>query len=210
MRRRQAGALFSDSPFDGLIGVDEAGRGALAGPVAVAAVLDHPGLKDAGACDSKTLGEPEREAVRERLLALPGLVWSVVLVPVEEVEARNVLQATLWGMGLAVEELLRKTCLTRPKVLVDGNKPVPGMRYLQETVIKGDALIPSIGAASILAKTTRDAEMHCLAKSFPQYGFDQHKGYGVPAHRRAILQHGATLHHRPTFLRKILENAGAE
>jgi len=176
-----------------IAGVDEAGRGPLAGPVVVAAVIlderpDLPGLDD-----SKRL-TPKR---RERLYALiceQALAWSVVEIPVDEIDRINILQATLLGMRLAVENL-------RPspqRILIDGNR-APKVAGDVRTIVQGDRFVPEISAASILAKVSRDRRMRELHQQFPQYGFDQNKGYGTADHLRRLERFGPCPMHRRSF-----------
>jgi ribonuclease HII len=174
-------------------GVDEAGRGPLAGPVVAAAVILDSRDPIQGLADSKTLSPKQREAVaaqiRERALA-----WAVGKADVEEIDGLNILQATLLAMQRAVA-LLR---IAPEEVLVDGNC-CPKLGFSVRAVVRGDALVPCISAASILAKTARDAEMRALHACFPLYGFDVHKGYPTAAHVAALRIHGASPVHRRTF-----------
>ena len=193
-------AFSLDAP--GLIaGVDEAGRGPLAGPVVAAAViLDelHP-IK--GLADSKKLGPRTRERLFDEIRA-KALCCSIAQASVEEIDALNILQATLLAMRRAVDGLR----LRPHKVLVDGNRlPVLSMR--SEAIVKGDARVKAIAAASILAKVQRDRLCAVLHEQHPQYGFDGHKGYPTPAHLAALREHGACPQHRRTFapVRGVLE-----
>ena len=178
----------------GLIaGVDEAGRGPLAGPVVAAAViLDelHPII---GLADSKILTPLRREQLFDEIRA-KALCCSIAQASVEEIDRLNILQATLLAMRRAVEGLRLKPS----KVLVDGNR-LPVLDVLAEAIVRGDSLVPAISAASILAKVHRDrwcVEYHQL---FPQYGFAAHKGYGTAAHMAALREHGACPQHRKSF-----------
>ena len=174
-------------------GVDEAGRGPLAGPVCAAAVILDPAKPIAGLADSKKLSAGKRERlaleIREKALAF-GVAWASV----EEIDSINILQATLLAMRRAVE------CLpVRPnEVLVDGNR-CPCLSLPARAIIRGDATEPAISAASILAKTARDAEMRRLQQAFPQYALDRHKGYDTAAHRAALRLHGPAAFHRQSF-----------
>ena len=178
----------------GLIaGVDEAGRGPLAGPVVAAAVIldDRHAIK--GLADSKKLSARRREALFDEIRA-KALCCSIAQASVEEIDELNILQATLLAMRRAVMGLR----LPPKLVLVDGNR-LPVLEMRAEAIVKGDATVPSISAASILAKVSRDrwcADYHQL---FPQYGFDQHKGYGTAEHLAALRQHGPCPEHRRTF-----------
>lgn len=185
-------ALDWDTP--GLLaGVDEAGRGPLAGPVMAAAVILDERHPIAGLADSKKLSERQRERLYEEICA-KALCCSVAQASVEEIDQLNILQATLLAMRRAVEGLRLKPA----KVLVDGNRlPVLPMRA--EAVVRGDALVPAISAASILAKVTRDRWCHAVDAQFPQYGFAEHKGYGTAVHLQALRRHGPCVWHRSSF-----------
>ncbi len=176
-----------------IAGVDEAGRGPLAGPVFAACVILGPEHGIAGLADSKQLSEKKRDylaaMIKERALA-----WTVASASVTEIDRLNILQATLLAMKRAVELLPMMPEL----VLIDGNH-APKIKNPVTTVIKGDALIAEIAAASILAKTTRDAEMMEHHLVFPQYGFNRHKGYPTKEHIAALEQYGATEIHRQSF-----------
>ena len=188
---RQA-ALIWDVP--GLIaGVDEAGRGPLAGPVVAAAVILDDMQPIKGLADSKALTARRREKLFDEIRA-KALCCSIAEASVEEIEQLNILQATLLAMRRAVEGLRLKPRL----VLVDGNRlPVLAMRA--EAIVKGDALVPAISAASILAKVQRDRWCAELDLQYPQYGFAKHKGYGTAAHLAALREYGACPQHRKTF-----------
>jgi ribonuclease HII len=185
-------ALSWDVP--GLMaGVDEAGRGPLAGPVVAAAViLDdlHP-IK--GLADSKKLTPLRREKLYDEIRA-KALCCSIALATVEEIDSLNILQATMLAMKRAVEGLRLKP----HKVMVDGNR-LPVLDILAEAIVKGDALVPAISAASILAKVYRDRWCDEFHLQYPQYGFAGHKGYGTAAHLAALREHGACPQHRRSF-----------
>jgi ribonuclease HII len=178
----------------GLIaGVDEAGRGPLAGPVVAAAVILDARNPIEGLADSKTLTAARREKLFEQICAR-SLCCSIASASVEEIDRLNILQATMLAMRRAVLGLW----LNPIKVLVDGNR-LPVLEVLAEAIVKGDSLVPSISAASILAKVHRDrwcAELHV---QFPQYGFAAHKGYGTEQHMAALRKHGACPEHRRSF-----------
>lgn len=176
-----------------MAGVDEAGRGPLAGPVVAAAVILNDARPIRGLADSKKLSAAQRERLCEQILD-KALCCSVAEASVQEIDALNILQATLLAMRRAVEGLRLKPI----KVLVDGNR-LPTLEVLAEAVVKGDATVPAISAASILAKVHRDRLCLRLHDEFPQYGFDSHKGYGTPEHLRALQLHGACAHHRRHF-----------
>lgn len=174
-------------------GVDEAGRGPLAGPVIAAAVILHPDHPIAGIDDSKKLTPAKREMLAVEIRA-HALAWAIGRAEVEEIDQLNILQATLLAMQRAVAALQ-----TRPeRVLVDGNR-LPVLACPAEAVIGGDRSVLAIGAASILAKTTRDREMVLLDDDYPQWGFAIHKGYPTPAHLRALEEHGVCPCHRRSF-----------
>ena len=175
-------------------GCDEAGRGCLAGPVFAAAVIlpdhfDHPLLND-----SKQLSAAQREALRP-IIEREALAWSVVAVDAEEIDRINILNASIEGMKRALDRLAVKPDM----VLVDGNRFSRWNGTPSHTVIKGDATVRAIAAASILAKTHRDAYMRHLAEEFPQYGWDRNMAYPTEEHRAAIRQHGVTPYHRRSF-----------
>ena len=175
-------------------GVDEAGRGPLAGPLSVAAVILPERFKHRELNDSKQLNEARRERIYEELTQTDGLHWQVVLIGVEEIDRINILRATHEGMRRAVDGLA-----VRPEVVLIDGLPVPGFPYPQEALVGGDARSFSIAAASIIAKVTRDRYMMEAAKEHPQYGFDRHKGYGTPGHLAALRQHGPCPLHRRSF-----------
>lgn len=176
-----------------MAGVDEAGRGPLAGPVVAAAVILDERQPIAGLADSKVLTAARRERLHDEIMA-KALCCSVALASVEEIDQLNILQATLLAMRRAVEGLRLKPV----KVLVDGNR-LPTLDVLAEAVVKGDALVKAISAASILAKVHRDRLCAQLHEEFPVYGFAGHKGYGTREHLEALQRHGACVHHRRSF-----------
>ncbi|EJL70652.1 ribonuclease HII [Variovorax sp. CF313] len=176
-----------------LAGVDEAGRGPLAGPVVAAAVILDDTRPIRGLADSKTLTPLQRERLHDQILA-KALCCSIAQASVEEIDTHNILQATMLAMRRAVEGLRLKPA----KVLVDGNR-LPTLDVLAEAVVKGDALVKAISAASILAKVHRDRLCEQLHVEFPNYGFAGHKGYGTPEHLEALQRHGACVHHRRSF-----------
>ena len=176
-----------------LAGVDEAGRGPLAGPVVAAAVILDDKRPIRGLADSKTLTALQRERLHDQIMA-KALCCSVAQASVEEIDAMNILQATMLAMRRAVEGLR----LRPAKVLVDGNR-LPTLDVLAEAIVKGDARVRAISAASILAKVHRDRLCGQLHEEYPQYGFAGHKGYGTPEHLEALRLHGACIHHRRSF-----------
>lgn len=176
-----------------ICGVDEAGRGPLAGPVSAAAVILDPSRPIAGLADSKKLSEKKRDLlapiIRERALA-----WAVAYAEVEEIDSLNILQATLLAMRRAVLALP----IQPHQVLVDGLY-CPQTGIPSEAIVKGDSKVAAISAASILAKTARDELMLKLHMQYPQYGFDGHKGYPTAAHLEALNKHGVSMVHRRSF-----------
>lgn len=185
-------ALVWDSP--GLIaGVDEAGRGPLAGPVVAAAVILNDKMPIRGLADSKKLTALRRERLYDEIMA-HALCCSIAQASVEEIDQHNILQATLLAMRRAVQGLRLKP----NKVLVDGNR-LPSLDVLAEAVVGGDALVPAISAASILAKVTRDRLLLTLHEQHPDYGFASHKGYGTAEHLQALKTLGPLPEHRKSF-----------
>lgn len=185
-----------------VLGTDEVGRGPLAGPVVAGAVIlkddaDLPGLND-----SKALTHEQRLALRPLILQ-HAVAHAVVFADVSQIETLNILGASLWAMGQAIAQVqkqVKKQKLGDPAlVLVDGDKPVPGLKLRQHTVIQGDARSRAIAAASILAKLARDAHMEALDLQFPGYGLAAHKGYGTPFHLAALQKLGPCAQHRRTF-----------
>jgi ribonuclease HII len=190
--RAEQAPLIWDAP--GLIaGVDEAGRGPLAGPVVAAAVILDDLNPIAGLADSKKLTALKRERLFDEIRA-KALCCSIAEATVEEIDELNILQATLLAMRRAVEGLRLKPT----KVLVDGNR-LPVLDVLAEAIVKGDSKVQAISAASILAKVHRDRWCQELHAQYPQYGFDGHKGYGTAAHLQALKDHGSTPWHRKSF-----------
>ncbi len=190
--RAEQAPLIWDAP--GLIaGVDEAGRGPLAGPVVAAAVILDDLNPITGLADSKKLTALKRERLYDEIRA-KALCCSIAEATVEEIDELNILQATMLAMRRAVEGLRLKPT----KVLVDGNR-LPVLDVLAEAIVKGDSKVQAISAASILAKVHRDRWCQELHAQYPQYGFDGHKGYGTAAHLQALKKHGATPWHRKSF-----------
>jgi ribonuclease HII len=184
-----------------IAGVDEAGRGPLAGPVVVAAVILDPEIRLDGLDDSKRLSAAQRENLFP-LICNAALAWSVVEVSVGEIDRVNILQATLYGMRKAVESLSLCPQIT----LIDGNR-APELPGEVRTIVQGDRLEPVISAASILAKVSRDRTMLELHQQFPDYGFDRHKGYPTPGHLRQLEHFGPCAIHRRSFgpVRRLLQ-----
>ncbi len=194
--------LFEDVTAGLLVaGIDEAGRGPLAGSVYAAAVILDPLKPVNGLMDSKKLSEKKRDQlaleIRENALS-----WSIACANVEEIDNINILQATMLAMKRAFSGL----SVVPGLVLIDGNRVPADMPVACRAIIKGDALESSISAASILAKTARDASLKVLHEQYPEYGFDQHKGYGTALHLERLRLHGACPEHRRSFapVRKVL------
>ena len=183
--------------YETLCGVDEAGRGPLAGPVYAAAVILPRGLEIQGLNDSKRLSEKKREELFD-VIREKALDYAIACATVEEIEERNILGATMLAMNRAIAGLK-----TRPDLaLIDGNRN-RDIETPSRCVIKGDATCADIAAASILAKVSRDRVMLELAKEYPQYHFEQHKGYGTALHYAALREFGPSPVHRPSFLKKM-------
>jgi ribonuclease HII len=189
--------------FIRVCGVDESGRGPLAGPVFAACVVLNPARPIEGLADSKTLSERERDRLTV-LIKGNSLAWAISSASVREIDRLNILQASLLAMRRAVKSL----SLVPSKVLVDGNHR-PRLSYPVTAIVRGDSLVPEISAASIIAKTARDAEMVALHRRFPHYGFDRHKGYSTEQHLEALRIHGASIVHRRSFapVREVLRGA---
>lgn len=185
--------------YKAVCGVDEAGRGPLAGPVFAAAVLLPENTVIDGVNDSKKLSEKKREALFE-IIKEKAISYSIAYSTVEEIEDINILNATMLAMKRAVEGL----SIPADYALIDGNK-IPSLDIPCEYVIKGDAKSMSIACASILAKVSRDRLLYKYAEDFPQYQFDKHKGYGTKAHIEALKEYGPCPYHRMSFLKKILK-----
>ena len=186
-----------DERYSLICGVDEAGRGPLAGPVCAAAVILPRGLEIDGLNDSKKLTEKKREAlydpIREQAIA-----YGVAYASVEEIEELNILNATFLAMNRAIEQLSPAPELA----LIDGNRNT-GIRVSSRCIVKGDAKCADIAAASVLAKVTRDRYMMEMAEKYPQYHFEQHKGYGTKLHYDTIREYGPSPIHRMSFLKKF-------
>ncbi len=180
-----------------LCGVDEAGRGPLAGPVCAAAVILPAGLEIAGLNDSKKLSEAKREALYGEITD-KAISYGIAFASVEEIEDKNILGATFLAMNRAIAQLDPAPALA----LIDGNRNT-GIETASRCIVDGDAKCASIAAASILAKVTRDRYMLEMAQRYPQYGFEKHKGYGTKAHYAAIREFGPCAIHRPSFLKKM-------
>ena len=184
-----------------IAGVDEAGRGPWAGPVAVAAVILDENNPIAGLNDSKKLSATTRDLLYDAIIA-SALAYSIIFVRVPAIDRINIREATLLGMQRAVMDLKH----TPDLVLIDG-KDAPAMPCEAEAIIKGDSKVAAIAAASILAKVARDRFMVRLDRTYPEYGFAKHKGYGTKQHQEALAKYGITIHHRRSFapIKKLLE-----
>ena len=180
--------------YQRIAGIDEAGRGPLAGPVTAAAVILPPGFSCPGLDDSKKISAAKRQTIYERLTGEPGLIWAVATASREEIDRINILRATHLAMRRAAEALrpLPDHCL------IDG-LPLRDFPFPYDAIIKGDGLSLSIAAASIIAKVTRDRLMAEIDREFPQFGFAKHQGYGTKAHLEALRNHGPCRHHRRSF-----------
>lgn len=192
-----------DLELGNIVGVDEAGRGPLAGPVVSAAVqikTYDPRFEKIN--DSKKISEKLREELFDVILA--NCFVGVGIATVEEIDDINILNATFLSMRRALEDLKENDGVNFEKVMVDGNHKIREYSGQQEALIKGDGKSLSIAAASIIAKVTRDRIMNLIGREYPQYGFEKHKGYGTKQHREAILEIGVTPVHRKTFLKKII------
>ena len=185
-----------------IAGVDEVGRGPLAGPVVAAAVILDPTRPIAGLADSKTLTERRRQAL-DVVIRSHALCWALGRAEVEEIDRLNILQASLLAMQRAVASLPREP----GHALIDGNRCPAGLPCSAEAIVGGDGLEPAIAAASILAKVARDREMVALDRLYPGYGLARHKGYPTKAHLQALAEGGVTEIHRRSFgpVRRILE-----
>jgi ribonuclease HII len=184
-----------------LAGVDEAGRGPLAGPVIAAAVILDPARPIKGINDSKKLSESKREELAI-IIREQAICWAVGRADVDEIDRINILHATMLAMSRAIDGLSPAA----EHALIDGNR-CPVLQCTSQAIIKGDQRMVSIAAASIIAKVTRDHEMLAMHDKYPEYGFDQHKGYGTKVHMDALQKYGATEIHRRSFspVRRVLE-----
>ena len=190
--------MYQEQGYKAVCGVDEAGRGPLAGPVFAAAVILPEGLIIGGVTDSKKLTEKKREKLFDEIKE-KAVAYCIASASVEEIETLNILQADLLAMKRAVEGL----SVSADFAMIDGNQ-VPQLTIPTEAIVKGDSKSESIAAASILAKVSRDRLMLELAKEYPQKEIKKHKGYGTKLHREAILEYGPCEIHRMSFLKKIL------
>lgn len=185
--------------YSAVCGVDEAGRGPLAGPVCAAAVILPPNTIIEGVNDSKKLSEKKRESLFD-VIKETARSYCIAYASVEEIENMNILNATMLAMKRAVEGLDIKA----DYAMIDGNR-LPDLEIASECIVKGDAKSMSIACASILAKVSRDRLLYKYAEEYPQYHFDKHKGYGTKLHIEALKEYGPCPYHRMSFLRKILK-----
>lgn len=183
--------------YKSVCGVDEAGRGPLAGPVCAAAVILPEGVIIDGVNDSKKLSEKKRESLFD-VIREQALSYSIAYATVDEIEEINILNATMLAMRRAIDGLDIKA----DYAMIDGNK-IPPIDIDAECIVKGDAKSMSIACGSILAKVSRDRLLYKYAEEYPMYGFDKHKGYGTKVHREAILKYGPCPYHRKSFLKKL-------
>lgn len=206
MKTQNATLSLFDYAGEVICGVDEAGRGPLAGAVFAAAVILDPARPITGLRDSKKLSEARRSALAVQIKE-EALAWSIAYCSESEIDAINILQASMLAMRRAVESLKVVPTLA----LIDGNR-CPVMPIRSEAIIKGDDKVAEISAASILAKTARDASLMALHEQYPQYAFDQHKGYPTPLHLERLRQHGVSPVHRRSYapVRELLALAPNE
>ncbi len=186
---------LSQKGYKYICGIDEAGRGPLAGPVCAAAVILPPGLIIDGVNDSKKISEKKREKLYDEIIG-SALAYSVEFVFQDVIDSINIRQAT----HLAMENTVKNLELRPDILIIDGNDNIPFTDCESRYIIKGDANSQTIAAASILAKVTRDRYMAELGEKYPEYGFEKHKGYGTKAHMEAIRKHGVLPVHRKTFM----------
>ena len=196
--------LYYSQGYSNICGVDEAGRGPLAGPVCAAAVIMPKGHIIDGVADSKKLSEKKREKLFD-IIKSEAAAYSIAWASIEEIEEINILNAAMLAMKRAIEGL----SVSADFALIDGNK-IPPVDIPCVSIVKGDYLSHSIAAASILAKVSRDRLMLSLAEKYPEYRFEKHKGYGTMLHRELILEYGPCEIHRPSFLKKILGENNAK
>lgn len=185
-----------------ICGADEAGRGPIAGPVYAAAVILDPDNPIEGLKDSKKLSEKQRDALAPEIKA-KAKTWAIASCTIEEIDQLNILWASMLAMKRAIESLKVKPTIA----LIDGNRTPKGLTMPSEAIVKGDAKVPEISAASILAKTARDAVMMELHAQYPEYGFDRHKGYPTAYHLKQLKKHGVSPVHRRSYapVRQLLE-----
>jgi len=191
--------------FEWVCGVDEAGRGPLAGSVVAAAVILDPSKPIDGLKDSKKLTAKVRDELFD-LIIRDSKAWCIAEASAIEIDSINILQATMWAMKRAIEGLEKTLGRLPDKALIDGNR-CPKVNIEMEAIVKGDSKVQAISAASILAKVTRDRDMQVLHEAYPMYGFNQHMGYPTPMHFAALKEFGPCPAHRKTFapVREVME-----
>ena len=190
-------SIYASSGASYIAGVDEAGRGPLAGPVCAAACILPRNLEIPGLNDSKKLSSKARDSLYD-IIINSAVSYGIAFATVEEIESLNILNATFLAMNRALSQLSPQPTLA----LIDGNRN-SGISIPSRCVVKGDSLCADIAAASVLAKVTRDRYMLTMAEQYPEYGFEKHKGYGTAQHYAALRQFGPSPIHRPSFLRKM-------
>ena len=190
-------SIYASSGASYIAGVDEAGRGPLAGPVCAAACILPRNLEIPGLNDSKKLSPKARDSLYDIIIS-SAVSYGIAFATVEEIESLNILNATFLAMNRALSQLSPQPALA----LIDGNRN-SGISIPSRCVVKGDSLCADIAAASVLAKVTRDRYMLTMAEQYPEYGFEKHKGYGTAQHYAALRQFGPSPIHRPSFLRKM-------
>ena len=190
-------SIYATSGASYIAGVDEAGRGPLAGPVCAAACILPRNLEIPGLNDSKKLSSKARDSLYD-IIINSAVSYGIAFATVEEIESLNILNATFLAMNRALSQLSPQPALA----LIDGNRN-SGISIPSRCVVKGDSLCADIAAASVLAKVTRDRYMLTMAEKYPEYGFEKHKGYGTAQHYAALRQFGPSSIHRPSFLRKM-------
>ena len=190
-------SIYASSGASYIAGVDEAGRGPLAGPVCAAACILPRNLEIPGLNDSKKLSSKARDSLYD-IIINSAVSYGIAFASVEEIESLNILNATFVAMNRALSQLSPQPALA----LIDGNRN-SGISIPSRCVVKGDSLCADIAAASVLAKVTRDRYMLTMAEKYPEYGFEKHKGYGTAQHYAALRQFGPSSIHRPSFLRKM-------
>ena len=190
-------SIYASSDASYIAGVDEAGRGPLAGPVCAAACILPRNLEIPGLNDSKKLSSKARDSLYD-IIINSAVSYGIAFATVEEIESLNILNATFLAMNRALSQLSPQPTLA----LIDGNRN-SGISISSRCVVKGDSLCADIAAASVLAKVTRDRYMLTMSEQYPEYGFEKHKGYGTAQHYAALRQFGPSPIHRPSFLRKM-------
>lgn len=197
--------LFQEREKVVVAGVDEAGRGPLAGPVVAGAVVLDLDTPLEGINDSKKLSEAKRERAYAAIIS-GARAWAIGIATPEEIDRINILNASLLAMKRALEQISSPFSM----VIVDGNREIPQLQWAQTTIVKGDGISASIAAASVVAKVTRDRMMHELHHTYPEYGFDVHKGYPTARHRSAVTALGLTPVHRKSFCTSLVSQTSLD